>query len=152
MRKLMNIIAILILIIAVSIASCVFMIHYMNVKRESESASVREQEEKRFTEEISRLKESERKAHEASEMTEKRHAEEISRLKESEHKAIVERNKAENEAESLRAENESMNDTVKRYKNQLEAMRKENEKLKAEVDRLTKKLNNSLVRIANPFK
>lgn len=152
MRKLMNMIAILILIIAVSVASCIFMIHYMNVKHESEYAYVNEENEKKFTEEISRLKESERKAHEASEMTERRYTEEIAKLKASEHKAIVERNRAENETESLRAENESMNDTVKRYKNQLEAMRKENEKLKAEVDRLTKKLNNSLVRIANPFK
>lgn len=127
MRRFMNVIAILILILASSIASCIFVIHFMNSKRDSEYAHITEQNEKRFTEEISRLKESE-------------------------HKAVVERNRAENETELLRAENESMNDTVNRYKNQLEAMRKENEKLKAEVDRLTKKLNNSLVRIANPFK
>ena len=127
---------ILVLALAIFSSSCMYIIHDMNSKHETELAVTIEEsktQEKMREEKI-------------------RDAEEISRLRESLHEAVTARVKAENEAEALRAEKESEADTAKRYKNQLDALRKENEKLKSEVDRLTKKLNNSLVRIANPFK
>ena len=126
---------ILVLALAIFSSSCMYIIHDMNSKHETELAVTIEESK---TQENMRERE--------------RDAEEISRLKESLHNAVTARVKAENEAEALRAEKESEADTAKRYKNQLDALRKENEKLKSEVDRLTKKLNNSLVRIANPFK
>ena len=152
MRKLMNVLAVLVLVLAVSLASCIFVIHYMNAKSTSEYTSVREHEEKKYAEEISRLKESEQKALEQANTAENKYKDEIARLRASEHKAVVERNRAQNEAELLRTEKESLTDTANRYKNQLDAVRKENEQLKAEVTRLKNKLDNSLVRIANPFK
>ena len=127
---------ILVLALAIFSSSCMYIIHDMNSKHETELAVTIE----------------ESKAQEKMKEEKIRDAEEISRLKESLHEAVTARVKAENEAEALRAEKESEADTAKRYKNQLDALRKENEKLKSEVDRLTKKLNNSLVRIANPFK
>ena len=126
---------ILVLALAIFSSSCMYIIHDMYSKHETELAVTIEESK---TQEKMRERE--------------RDAEEISRLKESLHNAVTARVKAENEAEALRAEKESEAETAKRYKNQLDALRKENEKLKSEVDRLTKKLNNSLVRIANPFK
>lgn len=134
-------------IIILGILAASFM-HIVNKMNES----IRLQTEQKESREIARLKAAERKAIEQSRTAENKYAEEIEKLKESEHRAIIERNRAQNEAELLRSEKESLNDTANRYKNQIEALRKENEKLKSEVARLTKKLDNSLVRIANPFK
>ncbi|MBQ3395990.1 MAG: hypothetical protein IJG34_00015 [Synergistaceae bacterium] len=131
MNRKFNIMAsVMILILAAVTGACVYMIHDINMKREKDIALMNElnAEKERIT------------------------SSEIARLKKSEHEALTAKSKAENEADSLRAEKENAEDTVRRYKNQLDALRKENEKLKAEVTRLTNKLNNSLVRIANPFK
>lgn len=131
MNRKFNIMAsVMILILAMITGSCVYMIHDMNVKRDKDLAVMNElnTEKERIT------------------------SAEIERLKKSEREALIAKTKAENEADSLRLEKESAEDTVRRYKNQLDALRKENEKLKSEVTRLTNKLNNSLVRIANPFK
>lgn len=122
--------SVLILVLAVITGSCMYIIHDMNMRRDKDLAVMNELNA-----------EKERTA-----------SAEIARLKASEREALIAKSKAENEADSLRAEKESAEDTVRRYKNQLDALRKENENLKAEVTRLTNKLNNSLVRIANPFK
>ena len=131
MNRKFNIMAsVMILILAVITGLCVYMIYDMNMKREKDIALMNELNA-----------EKERIA-----------SNEIARLKKSEREALIAKSKAENEADSIRAEKDSSDDTVRRYKNQLDSLRKENEKLKAEVTRLTNKLNNSLVRIANPFK
>ena len=131
MNRKFNIMAsVMILILAAITGSCVYMIYDMNMKRESDIALMNE-----INAEKERIASSE-----------------IARLKASEREALIAKSKAENEADSLRTEKESAEDTARRYKNQIDALRKENEKLKAEVTRLTNKLNNSLVRIANPFK
>lgn len=131
MNRKFNIMAsVLILVLAVITGSCVYVIHDMNMKREKDIALMNELNEER----------------------ERIASGEIERLKKSEREALIARSKAENETDSLRAEKESAEDTVRRYKNQIDSLRKENEKLKAEITRLTNKLNNSLVRIANPFK
>ena len=148
--------AIIILILTISLCACVLYIKN-GLKDEKEHTASSEETEK--------LKQAEREID--SLRTEKNNAEDSARqyksqldtlrkengqLKKSEREAVIARSRAENEAESLRSEKESAEDTAKRYRNQLDALRKENEKLKSEVARLTKKLDNSLVRIANPFK
>ncbi len=122
---------ILLLILSIFSGSCVYVIQKMNSRHEIELAAVIEESKAR---------------------EKKQESEEIARLRESEHAAVIARVKAENEAESLKAEKESEAETARRYKSQLDALRKENETLKAEVARLKNKLDNSLVRIANPFK
>lgn len=154
-----------ILILIVVTGSCAYMIHALSVGRKAASAN----EDKEYivivSEDTQRLREAE---HEIDSLrAEKNKAEdearqykirldelkkENARLKESERKALIAKSKAENEADLLKSEKESAEDTARRYKTQLDAVRKENERLKSETVRLTKKLDNSLVRIANPFK
>ena len=115
MNRKFNIMAsVMILILAAITGSCVYMIYDMNMKRESDIALMNE-----INAEKERIASSE-----------------IARLKASEREALIAKSKAENDADSLRAEKESAEDTARRYKNQLDALRKENEKLKAEYSRI----------------
>ena len=85
------------------------------------------------------------------EHTKARAEQEISEAKEAERAAILERNKARNEARTLQDEKDRAMEMANRYKKQADDLKAENERLQAEVDRLTKKLNDS-IRIPNPFK
>ena len=76
---------------------------------------------------------------------------EISEAKASERAAILDRNKIRNQLRTLQDEKDRAMEMANTYKKQLDDLKAENERLKGEVNRLTKKLNDS-IRIPNPFK
>ena len=98
------------------------------------------------------LDENARRTEEAITEANARADQEISEAHEAYTHAVFERNKAREEAKILREEKERAVEMAGKYKKQIDDLKAENKQLKAEVERLTQKLNDSIIRIPNPFK
>ena len=98
------------------------------------------------------LDENARRTEEAITEANARAEQEISEAHEAYTHAVFERNKAREESKLLREEKERAVEMAGKYKKQIDDLKAENKHLQSEVDRLTQKLNDSIIRIPNPFK